>query len=267
VRAPWAKGLDWVPNVATRYAGHTIDSFITRDVARHADRAAGCWAGTQYGNVTLDFHVARVAAETGSGTPTQAPLVYATHTMSSWRPYVDTFKGTIANQEAFYCTRPETAKVTFQTPGCDGCDVAVMNGASRPENQWDGGTKTVQDDQVTCRIPRPRTHGLSMTVVAPWEGDLGYTTVVSFRYPGHDVGDAVDFSDARSQKRGSPCWGGTSHPDLTIPLTVRQVTVPGSTGPTDGTIAYADLTQAWLKPMLPGHQGVLGAQDLIVCQR
>jgi hypothetical protein len=30
VLAPWAKGLDWVPNVATRYRGHDIDSFISR---------------------------------------------------------------------------------------------------------------------------------------------------------------------------------------------------------------------------------------------
>ena len=142
-----------------------------------------------------------------------------------------------------------------------------MNGAFRPENVWGTKSKTVQSGTATFRVPRPETRGLSMTVSAPWEGDTGYTTVVAFRYPGHDIGDAVSFADARSQDRGSACWGGTSHTDLTIPLTVRKVTVRGYFGPTDGTIAYADVTQQWLKPMLPGRKGVLGAQDLIVCLR
>ena len=267
LRAPWAKGLDAVPNVVTRYGGHDIDSFISRKVARHANRAAGCWAGTQLNNLTLDFHVARIRAESARGYPITAPLVYATHSMSSWKPMVKTFKGMVANQEAFYCTRPKTTKVTFQAPGCDGCEVGVMNGAFRPENIWGTKSKTVQSGAVTFRVPRPETRGLSMTVSAPWEGDTGYTTVVAFRYPGHDVGDAVSFADARSQDRGSACWGGTSHTDLTIPLTVRKVTVRGYFGPTDGTIAYADVTQQWLKPMLPGRKGVLGAQDLIVCHK
>ena len=267
LRAPWAKGLDWVPNVATRYAGHDIDSFISQNVARHANRAAGCWAGTRLNNLTLDFHVARIQAEAAPGHPITAPLVYATHSMSSWKPMVKTFKGTIANQEAFYCTRPMTTKLTFQAPGCDGCEVGVMNGAFRPENQWGAGTKIVKNGAVTFRVPRPETHGLSMTVSAPWEGNTGFTTVVAFRYPGHDVGDAVSLADARSLDRGSACWAGTSHTDLTMPLTVRKVTVPGYDGPTDGTIAFADATQSWLRPILPGHKGVLGAQDLIVCKR
>jgi len=38
--------------------------------------------------------------------------------MSSWGPVVKTYKGMIANQEAFYCTRPQESKVTFEAPGC-----------------------------------------------------------------------------------------------------------------------------------------------------
>ena len=38
--------------------------------------------------------------------PTHLPLAYATHTVSSWKPMVSTFKGTIGNQDAFWCTRP-----------------------------------------------------------------------------------------------------------------------------------------------------------------
>lgn len=266
--APWAKGLSAIPNMVTRYRGHDIDSVVTRKAARAGRHAEGCWAGTSTnGGIRLDFAVSRVKARTVTGAPTVAPLVYATHTMSSWRPMVKTVKGMIANQEAFYCSRPKSTKVTFQAPGCDGCQAQVMNGSFRPENVWSSEDQTVQNGAVTFRVPRPETRGLSMTVQAPWEGSTGYTTVVAFRYAGHHVGDTVGFADARSQKRGSACWGGTGHADLTIPLTVRKVTVRGNFGPTDGTIAYADVTQSWLKPMLPGRRGVLGSQDLIVCTK
>ncbi|MBO0845129.1 MAG: hypothetical protein J2P22_06905 [Nocardioides sp.] len=266
-RAPWARNFYAVPNAVTQYAGHSIDSTIGRKVAHHARRAEGCWAGTRLGSVRLDFHVTPVHAAGQPGEPITAPLVYATHTMSSWRPMVKTFHGTIANQDAFYCSRPKTTKMTFRAPGCNGCEVQVMDGAFRPENVWVGRNRTVRNGAVTFRVPRPLTRGLSMTVQAPWEGDTGYTTVVAFRYPGHDVGDAVSFADARSHKRGFACWGGTSHTDLTIPLTVRKVMVRGTFGRTAGTIAYANTTQSWLRPVLPGRKGVIGAQDLIACQR
>ncbi|HEX4686130.1 MAG TPA: hypothetical protein VH228_05070 [Nocardioides sp.] len=265
--APWAQGLDAIPNVVTRYAGHDIDSSVTRKGARHAARAEGCWAGSSLDDLTLDFHVARIGARSAPGDPITAPLVYATHTMSSWGPVVKTSKGMIANQEAFYCTRPKESKVTFEAPGCRGCEVQVMNGALRPENVWGSRSKPVRHGAVTFGVPRPQTRGLSVTVQAPWEGSPGYTTVVAFRYPGHRVGDGVTFRDARSQDRGSACWGGSSSTALTIRLTVRKVTVHGTFGLTAGTIAYADVTQPWLKPILPGRRGVLGAQDLVVCRK
>jgi hypothetical protein len=266
--APWEGDTDGVPNLVTRYAGHSVDSFVRRASARHASRAEGCWAGTTAGGrVRLDFHVSRVPAKTVTGDPTHIPLAYATHSMSSWKPMVKTFKGTIGNQDAFYCTKPPTTKVTFKTPGCTGCQIQVMNGATRFENIWGSAPKTVKADSVTFRVPRPMTHGLSATVVAPWEGATGYTTLVAWRYGGHNAGDAVDFKDARSQTTGSPCWNGTDSKSLTLPLTIRQVTVPGTTGPAAGSIAYADVTQSWLKPMLRAGKGVLGSQEIIACRK
>ncbi|MGA8247355.1 MAG: hypothetical protein WB797_10650, partial [Nocardioides sp.] len=267
-RAPWEGNTGAVSNIVTRYRGHPIDSFVSRDAARHGRAAEGCWAGTTAGGrVRLDFHVARVRGKTIPGEPTQIPLVYATHSLSSWKPMVKTFKGTIGNQDAFYCTKPPTTKLTFQTPGCHGCQIQVMNGARRFENIWGSPSKTVKNDSVTFRVPRPMTHGLSATVVAPWEGATGYTTLVAWRYGGHDAGDAVDFKDARSQTSGSPCWDGTASKSLTVPLTIRKVTVAGTTGPAAGSIAYADVTQAWLKPMLPAAKGVIGSQEVIACDK
>jgi hypothetical protein len=268
VRAPWAKGLDWVPNVATRYAGHKVDSFVTRTQARHADRAAGCWAGTRLNRVDLAFHVSRITAEAGDGSPTEAPLVYATHSMSSWKPFADTYKGALANQEAFYCTRPKTTDVSFQTPGCAGCELQVLNGARRPENLWISASKTVSADSVSFKVPRPMTRGLSVTVQAPWEGSPPFRTAVVWRYGGHRVGDAVTFTDARSRARASGCWGGTTEPAVSIGLTIRQVTVDNTIGsPTAGSIAFARVTQAWRRPMNPVEKGVLGVQEAIVCHR
>jgi hypothetical protein len=267
LRAPWAHGLDWVPNMITRYAGHRIDAFVTRDEARQAGRAAGCWAGTRLNDLTLDFHVARVAAETAAGDPTKAPLAYSTHTMSSWRPFVDTYKGSIANQEAFYCTRPKTTQVTFEAASCEGCEIQVMNGARFDENFWGLPEAAISHGSVTFTVPRPLTRGLSATVRAPWEGAPPFTTEVAFRYAGHRVGDSVTFTDARRQTRGSACWGGSTEAAWAIPLTVRQVTVQGNTGPTAGSIAFARVTQSWLKPMMDAHKGVLGAQEAVICRK
>jgi hypothetical protein len=265
--APWEGDTGGVPNIVTRYAGHRVDSFVTRNGARHANRAEGCWAGTGLDEVWLGFHVARVPAKTLTGERTHVPLAYATHSMASWRPAVKTFKGTIGNQDAFYCTKPANTRLTLQVPHCRGCEIDVMNGAARPENTWAAEPTKVKHGTVSFVVPRPDTRGITATVTAPWEGATGYTTIVAFRYAGHRPGDAVSFHDARGQHRGSPCWGGTNQAALTLPLTVRQVRVPGTTGPAAGTIAFADVTQQWLKPMMRAGKGVLGSQEVITCQK
>ncbi len=109
-RAPWDGGIGSVPNVVTRYAGHPVGSFVSRAEARRAHKARGCWAGTTAHRVRLDLHVSRVPAKTVGGEPTHIPLVYATHSLPSWKPTVKTFKGTIGNQDAFYCTMPPAGR-------------------------------------------------------------------------------------------------------------------------------------------------------------
>ena len=268
LRAPWAKNLDWVPqhrDPVRRSRGRLV-----RDPqrARHADRAAGCWAGTRLNRVDLGFHVSRIAAEAGDGSPTKAPLVYAIHSMSSWKPMADTYKGALANQEAFYCNRPKTTVVTFETPGCAGCELQLLNGARRGENLYFSPSKTVSTGSVAFRVPRPVTRGLSVTVQAPWEGSPPFRTAVVWRYGGHRAGDPVTFSDARSRARASGCWGGTTHSAVSVALTIRQVTVDNTMGsPTAASIAFARVTQSWLRPMNPVEKGVLGTQDVIVCHK
>jgi hypothetical protein len=105
LRAPWAGNTGAVPNIVTRYAGHAAGSFVTRRAAHHAGRAEGCWAGTGSSDHRLDFRVARVVGKSVTGEDTLMPLAYAPHTLKSWRPMARTYRGTIGNQDAFYCTR------------------------------------------------------------------------------------------------------------------------------------------------------------------
>lgn len=265
LRAPWEGNTGAVSNMVTRYAGHDVDSAVSRDAARAGDHAEGCWAGTTLDEVRLDFHVARVSGQTLDGHRTQIPLAYATHTMSSWKPSVKTYKGTIGNQDAFYCTRPPMTKLTLTAANCSGCEIGVMNGARRPENTWAVDPRTMTDGSLTVRVPRNLTRGISVTAYGPWEGTTGYTALVAWRYAGQQVGDGVSVSTARSADRGSACWGGTKAASLTVPLTIRKVRTGGIHGQTNGTLAYAQVAQPWLKPMMRADRGILGSQEVIVC--
>jgi hypothetical protein len=269
-RAPWDGGIGAVPNVVTRYAGHRVDSFVSRAAARRAGQAEGCWAGTTVDRVRLDFHVSRVPAKTLGGDPTHIPLVYATHSLSSWRPMVKTFKGTIGNQDAFYCTKPPTTKVTLTAAGCEGCQVSLVNGARRTENTWESGDKIVSGGSVSFTVPRVLTRGLSTIVTAPWENTphpTGYLTTVVWRYAGHDPGTAVSFTDARAQTLASACWAGTRQAAVTVDLTVRKVRVLGNGGMTNGSIAFTSVTQGSLPPMREVRKGIYGTQEATVCHK
>jgi hypothetical protein len=160
--------------------------------------------------------------------------------------------------------------VTFEMPGCDGCDVRLMQGrwakhAKYGMRFWDTGEKTVQDGTVSFTIPTKHTKGMSMTVDAPWEGHTGYVTTVAFRYAGERPGHEVGFAEARSKSKGSACWAGTKADEVTIPLTVRKVWVEGVRHRVRGTIAYAAVTQDWMVPMRDVWDGVMGSQDVNIC--
>ena len=160
--------------------------------------------------------------------------------------------------------------ITFDMPGCDGCTVGLMQArwdrhAQYGVRYWDTGQKTVDGDSVSFTVPTKHTHGMSMTVTAPWEGHTGYVTTVAFRYGGEKVGDEVGFREARSKSMASACWAGTDADAVTIPLTVRKVWVEGVRHRVRGSIAYAAVTQDWMVPMRQVWDGVMGSQDVNVC--
>jgi hypothetical protein len=164
---------------------------------------------------------------------------------------------------------PKTT-ITFEVPGCDGCEVQLMQArwdkhAQYGVKYWHAAEKTVEDGVVTYTVPSKHTEGMSMTVVAPWEGHTGYVTTVAFRYGGEQPGDEVGFREARSKSKGTACWTGTTDDEITIPLTVRKVWVEGVRHHVRGTIAYAAVTQDWMPPMRDVWDGVMGSQDVNVC--
>jgi hypothetical protein len=164
---------------------------------------------------------------------------------------------------------PKTT-ITFQMPGCDGCDVRLMQArwddrAKYGVRYWSTAQRTVEDGTVAYTVPTKHTHGMSMTVTAPWEGHTGYLTTVAFRYGGEKPGDEVGFREAREKSKASACWAGTRRDAVTIPLTVRKVWVQGVRHRVRGSIAYAKVTQDWMVPMRDVWDGVMGSQDINVC--
>ena len=164
--------------------------------------------------------------------------------------------------------RPTTT-LTFAMPGCDGCEVQLYQGreGKDPERPtaWISKEKKVADGEVRYRIQSRHTPGMSMTVLAPWEGQTGYLTTVAFRYDHEQVGEEVSFREARSKKKASACWEGTRRDAVTIPVVVREVMVQGVRKRVKGSIAYLPTTQAWLPPMRKVRRGVLGSQEINNC--
>lgn len=100
--------------------------------------------------------------------------------------------------------------ITFEMPGCDGCPAGLLQARWNRHAQYgvkvcDAAEKTVEDGVVTDTVPTWHTHGMSMTVTAPWEGHTGYVTTVAFRC-GERAGDEVGFREARSTSMASACW-------------------------------------------------------------
>jgi hypothetical protein len=133
---------------------------------------------------------------------------------------------------------------------------------------WSSREKTVRDGAVTFTVPTRRTHGLSITVDAPWERRLPYVTQLVFRYRGERPGDVVGVREARHKRFASGCWTGTRQSDVTLPLTVRKIWTTDNRGDrTRGSIAYVTTSRHSMAPMRRAVRGVLGSQDVQVCGR
>lgn len=166
---------------------------------------------------------------------------------------------------------PHRAKpqlVTFKAPGCEGCRIRLTNaqwGEGDEVDIWQSKGKKVVDGRVSFAVPRGLTRGLSVSVGAPWEGHTGYVTTVAFKYGNTETGDVITVDEARDKQRASACWAGSDTRRTTMRLVTKQVTVDGVVGPTQGTLAFARVTQEAMVPMRTAYDGVLGSQDVNIC--
>lgn len=156
--------------------------------------------------------------------------------------------------------------LTLRFTGCNGCHIGLTQALDGRRHVWQASGRTVRHGRASWSIPTSRTHGLSITVLAPWDGGAGYVPTVVFRYAGEHVGDVVTNRVAKTKRRASACWAGTEQDSATLRITVvhaRSTNPPGD--PIRTPRAFTSTTQAWETPMLPAWHGISGTQDATYC--
>lgn len=170
-------------------------------------------------------------------------------------------------------TAPETARAAaprthliLDVTGCNGCRLGLTQALDGRDHVWQSRSRTVRHGSASWSIPTSRTHGLSITVLAPWDGGAGYVPTVAFRYAGERIGDEVTNAVAKTKRKASACWAGTDEDAVTIAVTVvhaRSTNPPGD--PIRTPRAFTAVTQDWEKPMERAWHGISGTQDATYC--
>jgi hypothetical protein len=157
--------------------------------------------------------------------------------------------------------------LTLAVTGCNGCHLRLTQAIDGRREVWQSRSRTVRHGSVAWTLPTSRTHGLSITVLAPWDGGAGYVPTVAFRYAGERVGDRVTNATAASERRASACWAGTASSTARIAVTVvhaRSTNPPGD--PIRTPRAFTTVTQPWDGPMYRAWHGISGTQDATYCR-
>lgn len=161
---------------------------------------------------------------------------------------------------------PPKTELTLKVKGCEGCELRLTQASVDPTKIWQSKGRTVTDGIASWSIPTQRTHGLSITVFAPWDGGSGAVPAVVFRYEGLHVGDAVTNDVARHKKHASSCWAGTDQDAFTLPITVVRAKATDPAGHKIRTPrAFTPTTRRWEPPMSRVWKGISGTQDAIYC--
>lgn len=160
-----------------------------------------------------------------------------------------------------------TTRLTLAVAGCNGCQLRLTQAIEGRRRVWQSREHTVRDGKVAWTVATRRTRGMSITVLAPWDGGAGYVPAVAFRYAGTAPGDAITDATARTERRASACWAGTAEEAVTLP--VRVVHAHGTNPPGDAIRtprAFTSVTQPYERPMLRTWRGIVGTQDAIWCR-
>jgi hypothetical protein len=164
---------------------------------------------------------------------------------------------------------PARTTLRLDVAGCPRCHVQLQHAVTGEPQVWSSSPQRVGGDHVAVfHVRTARTHGLSVTIWAPWEGDIDAVLNVVTRYAGHAVGSHVTGTDARTSRLAEGCWAGTSARHAT--LRFRVVRLPSRTvtgAPTHVPLTFATHTLASRKPMVRAHHGTIGNQDAFYCSK
>jgi hypothetical protein len=170
-------------------------------------------------------------------------------------------------REAAADANAETTALTIKIRSCEGCEVTLISYLDEdPQHGWSSDAHVIQNGKAAFVVPTERTLGMSVMVHTPWEGHLGYTTMAVMRYQGLTVGDRIGFNRARTMKKASGCFAGTTEKTYTLRLKVRRVQLDGVFEKVPGQIVFAPTTREWLRPIYRVYGGVLGGNDVILCK-
>jgi hypothetical protein len=100
----WANVTDAVTNVVTRYAHTAPGQVISNEVAQHKKRATACWAGTTRSRIVMKVRVVTFSARALGGGPGKAIRAWFKPMTASTPPMSRTWRGTLGNQDAYYCS-------------------------------------------------------------------------------------------------------------------------------------------------------------------
>jgi hypothetical protein len=165
-----------------------------------------------------------------------------------------------------------TTRLTFRAASCEGCRITAMrylySSTRQVVSARDIGSATVRGGVAVIQVPTSQTRGMAFQIETPdLRGSGGAVPVAVLRYRGEPVRSTVTKAEARSAKRGSWCWAGTTSSRKTIVLRTYRFTDPRLPD------VYADSISVWSKTSLPVmrsswssvFRGGLGHQDAPWC--
>jgi hypothetical protein len=97
--------IDAEPVIVTQFKGVKPGTSVTRKMAKSAQQATACWAGTTQSAITLTVIVRRVLLPSfpNQAKKVSVPLAWFQPTAETTGGFGPTQKGVIAQQEAWYC--------------------------------------------------------------------------------------------------------------------------------------------------------------------
>lgn len=101
----WANVTNARTNVVTRYAHTQVGDYISNRVAKRKHRATGCWAGTNERRVHLLVRAVKFRGPALGGGPGHALRAWFRPMTESTPYWQRTYRGSIGNQDAYFCRR------------------------------------------------------------------------------------------------------------------------------------------------------------------